>query len=180
MKNIDIDLRILKEADLHSSILEKFNRYQITKRVKYKVDDKFLFKDDHFIDHWDEEKKKEVIKSLKDCISMGGFVIGAFKNNQLIGFTNVENKILGEKYKYVELPYIHVSSEYRNHGIGKMLFNLCCEKARELGAQKLYIGAHPSEESQGFYESVGCVYAEEIIKEISDREPLDIQLEYLL
>lgn len=59
-----------------------------------------------------------------------------------------------------------MSYEYRNYGIGKQLFYLCCEKAREKGAKKLYIRAHPSEETQNSYKSVGCVLAVEVNKGI--------------
>lgn len=180
MNRKDIEIRILGIADLHPDVLEKFNRYQVTNRVKYKQKDQYFYKEEHFVEYWDEQKKKQVIQYLQKCISKGGFVAGAFINNLLIGFANIENKKFGEENKYVELPYIHVSHEYRNLGIGKELFHMCCEKARELGASKVYIAAHPAEETQNFYKSVNCVSALEVNKEIYDNEPLDIQLEFEL
>lgn len=68
----------------------------------------------------------------------------------------------------------------RGIGIGKKLFALCCQEAKRLGGNKLYIAAHPSIESQSFYRAVGCSPAEEVNERIFKREPLDIQLERVL
>ncbi|WP_406242537.1 GNAT family N-acetyltransferase [Tissierella carlieri] len=180
MDKNDIEIRLLQITDLYLDALQDFNRYQITNRVMYKKNDEYMYKDNYFIEYWDELKKEQVIQSLIKCICTGGIVVGAFKNNKLIGFANVENKFFGKYREYLELPYIHVSYEFRNYGIGRQLFHLCCEKAREKGAKKLYIGAHPSEETQIFYKSIGCTLAVEVNKEIYKREPLDIQLEFAL
>lgn len=180
MDKNDIEIKLLEIVDLHSAALQKFNRFQITNRVRYKENGQYSYKDEHFIECWDEQKKEQVIQSLRNCICTGGIVAGAFNDGQLIGFANVELNFFGENKRYLELPYIHVSYEYRNSGIGKRLFTLCCEKAKELGAQKLYISTHPSEETQNFYKSVGCVLAVEVNSEIFDKEPLDIQLEFVL
>ncbi|HYK74247.1 MAG TPA: GNAT family N-acetyltransferase [Pseudoneobacillus sp.] len=166
--------------DLHPSLLTNFNRYQETNMVLYKDNDKYRLKRDYFVEEWDDVKKREIVQSLQQCVQIGGIVIGAFHSEHLIGFANVEGEFFGTEKQYLELPYIHVSNEYRNFGIGKQLFQLCCEKAEQKGAKKLYIAAHPSEETQHFYRSVGCIYAEEINDEILAREPLDIQLERVL
>jgi len=50
----------------------------------------------------------------------------------------------------------------------------------ELGAEKLYISAHSSVESQAFYRSMGCAEAEEYNARHVELEPCDCQLEYLL
>lgn len=172
-----------RELDFHSlnaNLLGNFNRFQETKRVWFKENDQYKLKDDTFLDHWNDEKKKEIIQSLINCVELGGIAVGAFNNNQLVGFANVESELFGNKKEYVELPFIHVSNEARGSGIGKKIFALCCEKAKRLGAKKLYIAAHPSEETQHFYKAVGCEYAAEVNQKILDRESLDIQLEFTL
>lgn len=163
--------------DLHPNVLNKFNRYQETNVVWFKDKDEYKLKHDHFVEEWNEEKKREVVLSLQHCIKSGGMVVGAFYGEHLIGFANVEGVFFGTERQYLELPYIHISNEYRNYGIGKKLFELCCQKAKLKGAKKLYIAAHPSEETQHFYRAVGCTYAEEINEDILAKEPLDIQLE---
>ncbi len=169
--------KVLKLSDLLNTFLTKFNRYQETKRVWFKENHQYSIKNDYFVEQWDEEKKQQVIQDLRKCIQSGGSVIGAFFLGDVVGFVNVESGLFGSKKEYVELPYIHVSNEYRHYGIGKNLFMLCCEEARKIGAKKLYIAAHPAEETQRFYKSVGCVFAVEVNEEIYRREPLDIQLE---
>ena len=68
----------------------------------------------------------------------------------------------------------------RGRGIGKKLFEVCCEKAKLLGAEKLYIAAHPSVETQRLYKHMGCTLASEINAQILNKEPLDLQMERLL
>lgn len=54
------------------------------------------------------------------------------------------------------------------------------QKAKRLGAKKLYISTCSSEESQFFYESIGCVDAGEVNEEIAAHEPYERQMEYVL
>jgi len=175
-----IELRAAALADLGAGALVRFIRLQVTNRVKFVENGRTLFRDDSFVDDWDAGKKTQVIEDLRRCILEGGFVAGAFAEGALIGFANIENSPLGAGNGYLELPYIHVSREYRGQGLGRKLFTLCCEAARQRGAGKLYIAAHPAVETQEFYAALGCVPAAEIIREILVREPMDIQLEYLL
>lgn len=178
--NINIKYRTLDSGDLGSDLLKKFNRYQETNRVLFKENHQYNIKADRFVEQWDEEKKKLVIQSLQNCIISGGIVIGAFTDSDLIGFASVEGELFGTNKEYLELSYIHVSYEFRNSGIGKKMFELCCKEAKETGAKKLYISAHPSLETQDFYRAVGCTYAVEINQEIYNKETLDIQLEFTL
>jgi GNAT superfamily N-acetyltransferase len=172
-----ISFKSLDLADLGKTFLETFNRYQVTNRVWYKENSEFMIKSDHFIDEWDDKKKRFVIEDLKQCLNKGGAVIAAYDDEGLTGFANVEAKLFGSNKEYVELPYIHVSYEKRGFGIGKELLSRCSMEARKLGAKKLYIAAHPSVESQAFYQAMGCESAAEINQYIVEKEPLDLQLE---
>ena len=57
---------------------------------------------------------------------------------------------------------------------------LAVEKARSLGAKKLYISATPSENTVNYYMRLGCILAAEINPELFALEPEDIHLEYNL
>jgi len=57
---------------------------------------------------------------------------------------------------------------------------MVCEEARRLGADKLYIAAHSSKESQAAYRALGCTPVEEINEELAAAEPFDVQMEYRL
>ncbi|MHC0039114.1 GNAT family N-acetyltransferase [Pseudoneobacillus sp. C159] len=181
MENCDnIECMTLQLADIHANLLKSFNRYQETKVVWYKDGHQFRLKNDYFIDNWTDEKKAQVIAELEKCLQTDGIVVGTFRNDGLVGFANIEGEQFGSENQYRELPYIHVSNEYRGQGVGKKLFQLICEKAKGIGTKKLYIAAHPSIETQHFYRSLGCTYATEINQQILKREPLDIQMEYIL
>ena len=177
---INIKYHFLSLQELDLQFLKTFNRYQVTNKVWYKNGQQYNIKQDYFVEEWNEEKKIQVIQTLQNCLKLGGAVIGAYHQDDVVGFANVENQFFGSHNQYLELPYIHVSNEFRQYGIGKKLFCLCKEKAKQMGAKKLYIAAHPSIESQYFYQSVGCTYADEIHQEIYEKEPLDIQLEISL
>lgn len=172
--------KVLSLNDLTDTFLSEFNRYQVTNQVLFKENHQYKMKSDHFIDDWDDNKKAQVIQDLRICIDQGGSAIGAFDEAGLAGFANIDGCFFGLKMQYLELPYIHISSERRGSGIGKILFKKCCEEAKKLGAGKLYIAAHPSVESQEFYKAMGCDEAVEINDVILSREPLDIQLEKIL
>ncbi len=54
------------------------------------------------------------------------------------------------------------------------------EKAKELGAKKLYISATPSKNTVNFYMHLGCNLASEINPELYQLEPDDIHLEMII
>ena len=170
----------LSVEDLQDDFQSTFNRYQETHQVLVKYQDQLIMKKDSFVDDWNHEKKSAVVHSLRYCIQAGGSVIGVYRERELIAFANVENEKFGTYSDYVELPYIHVSREVRGSGIGKKLFEICCEEAKLLGAKKLYVAAHPSVETQHFYKKMGCTLASEINPTIFNKEPLDLQMEYPL
>lgn len=177
MNKNNIPVRTLDLSDLHENALEHFNRLQITDRVRYndsRIDD---YKQDHFVDDWNDADKSIVIEMLRACLSSGGIVAGAYDEDKLVGFASVENERFGKNVEYCELSLMHISNEYRNHGAGRKLFELCCERAKDKGVKKLYIAAHPAKETQQFYIKMGCVRAKEINPGILNKEPRDIQLE---
>ncbi|MFA9559118.1 GNAT family N-acetyltransferase [Evansella sp. AB-rgal1] len=117
--------------------------------------------------------------ALKETIRGGGVAIGAFDEEEwLVGFVTLNNDIFGETAKYVLLDSMFVSQQLRNCGIGKQLFQKCTEKAKEWGADKLYMCAASSQETIAFYRSLGCIDAKEVNKQLYESDPRDIQLEY--
>jgi len=176
----DIEIRWVRLFELNKSRFKKFKRYQKTSKVVYINDNEVYTKDDCFVDDWDEQKKKQLLVYLQNAFKHGAIVIAAYKKHDIVGFGCVENKLIGKRKEYLEFSYLHISYKYRNKGIGKRIFLMCCDSAKKIGAKKIYIGAHPSIETQSFYKSLGCELASEIINEIYEKEPLDIQLEYKL
>ena len=52
------------------------------------------------------------------------------------------------------------------------------ERAKSLGAKKMYISAVPVENAIHFYQYLGCTLAEEVYAELFELKPEDIHLEY--
>ncbi len=115
---------------------------------------------------------------MQKTVREGGVVYGAFDGDYLVGFFSIKNGLFGSRSGYLQLSNLHVSYEYRRKGIGKELFHLASQKAQEMGADKLYLSAHSSFETQAFYRSLGCVEALEYNHKLVAREPYDCQLEF--
>ncbi|HEU0297541.1 MAG TPA: GNAT family N-acetyltransferase [Anaerolineales bacterium] len=117
---------------------------------------------------------------LLDCYERSGTFWGAFENNMLVGVAILESKFIGARSDMLQLKFLHVSRDYRKHGLGSALFQMAVERARSLGAKKLYISATPSENTVNTYIRIGCVLAAETDPELFDLEPEDIHLEYVI
>ena len=105
---------------------------------------------------------------------------GAFENGVLVGVAILERKFIGTQNDTLQLKFLHVSRDYRKQGLGATLFNRAVEKAKTLGAKKLYISATPSENTINYYLRLGCILAAEINLELFALEPEDIHLEYAI
>ena len=116
--------------------------------------------------------------ALKATIAGGGFAIGAFIDERLIGFCSVNRDVFGNKYRYVLLDQIFVSNEYQGLGIGKNLFHLSTEIVKHWDVDKFYICAGSSEDTLAFYSSLGCIDAEEVCQQLYENDENDMQLEY--
>ncbi len=170
----------LKESEIGESLFVNFNRYQDVKKCWRKENGKWILKEVVFTEQWGSDEYKKLIECLKNTVKTGGALFAAFCGDILVGFASIESAFFGSQKEYLELSSIHTSYEYRGTGIGKKLFSLVCEKAKEMGAKKLYISAHSSQETQAFYETMGCVEALEYNDGLVAKEPCDCQLEYRL
>jgi len=179
---MEFTIRELIHDDLFPDLLKYFNRYQEVRRCLRKENGEWLLKDIPFIEQWDETLKREIVAvDFTNCLNSGGVVWGVFnKSNELIAFASLLSDFFGSENQYLQLMQIHTSCEYRNKGIGKELFKTSAEKAKSMGAKKLYISTHSSEESQFFYKKIGCVDAQEINKKLAEHEPYDRQMEFAL
>jgi N-acetylglutamate synthase-like GNAT family acetyltransferase len=176
----NIEFKELNIGDINSSILDHYDRYQEVKKCYRKEGGNWIIKDIEFIENWDKNKKDEIVKDFLETINDGGYVFSAFDNEKLIGFAVLYNNVFGSRKQYIQLDSMQVSYGYRHKGIGKKLFELCIKKSKEKGIEKIYISANSSEETQKFYLSVGCIDAEEIDKELFEKEPYDRHMEYII
>jgi N-acetylglutamate synthase-like GNAT family acetyltransferase len=181
MDNFQYSFKVLGINDLNNDILDRFNRFQKVNKIYAKENGQWIVKEHAYIEDWDKKRKVEKINSdFYNAIISGAYVIAAYNENSIIGFAVLLNRKFGTQNQYIQLQDIHVSYEYRNNGIGKKLFANCIEKAKEIGAKKIYISANSSEETQCFYKNIGCIDAEEINEVLAQDEPFDRQMEYII
>ena len=160
--------------------LDDFVRHQTVTECWRKINDDWRLVPNAFEENWSPEQCREIAEDVVQhiCLDQTGF--GAFDGGRIIGFAIVSHRIFGTASRYVQLVCFQISEEYRRQGIGRKLFSMACEEARRLGAEKLYISAHSSKESQAAYRALGCTPAEEVNEGLAAAEPFDVQMEYRL
>lgn len=173
-----LEVHKLGQDEINRELFQGFIRYQEVTNCWRKRNGEWVIEADPFIDDWNEEEYQILVACLKNTVATGGVVYGAFYDGVLKGFASVESKLFGSENQYADLTSIHVSKDLRGIGLGKQLFALAADWAKEHGAKKLYISAHSAVESQAFYRSLGFVEAKEYNAEHVESEPCDVQMEY--
>ena len=167
-----------KNFNMHS--LDHFVRRQQVSECWRNVKGQWKLLPIQFEQNWSAEHCQEIAADMVSHMEKDQTAIGAFDGEEVIGFITVSHTMFGVTAKYAELVCFQVSEPYRGKKIGKTLFQKACEEAKRLGADKLYISAHSSKESQAAYQALGCVHAAEINQKLAEEEPCDVQLEYEL
>ena len=160
--------------------LDDFVRHQTVTECWRKIGGVWKLVPNAYEENWSQEQCREIAEDVVQHISLDQTGFGAFDGGRIIGFATVSHRIFGAAARYVQLVCLQISEEYRRQGIGRRLFSMVCEEARRLGADRLYISAHSSKESQAAYRALGCSFAEEINEELAAAEPFDVQMEYRL
>ncbi|MDD6990206.1 MAG: GNAT family N-acetyltransferase [Oscillospiraceae bacterium] len=177
---MNTDFIRLTDNMINMELFSDFHRHQVVTKCHRKINGEWVVIDNPFVEDWGEKEFEYLVQCLKNTVETGGIVYRAFQNSKLAGLASAENTFFGSRGQYLELSCIHVTEELRDKGIGKKLFRLICEWAIEKGAERLYISAHSSVESQSFYKAMGCTEAEEYSPVHVENEPCDCQLEYVL
>jgi predicted N-acetyltransferase YhbS len=115
----------------------------------------------------------EQLVFCRSHLDQGGVMVGAFKDDLLVGSVLVRPKL---REDIAQLAFLHVSREYRRQGIAKKLMEDACDIARDAGAVKMYISSIPSSSAVGFYLAQGSKLAEEPDSELYALESEDIHL----
>lgn len=175
-----MEYRQLNAEEICRQLFGQFIRHQKVTNCRRREAGEWVIREDPFIDDWSEEDYQILVSCLKNTVNTGGFVYAAFYQGALKGFVSVESALFGGENRYLDLSSIHVSEDMRSRRIGQRLFKAAAEWAGQKGARKLYISSHSAVETQAFYQSMGCVEAQEYNQEHVEREPYDCQLEYEL
>ena len=172
-----MNTRLLQRDEI--SLIWQIDRREVIENVYYLRDGKLILEPEYYdMLGWPPGEADLYTPILFDCHDRGGTFWGAFENNILVGVALLESKFIGSHHDTLQLKFLHVSRDFRKQGSASMLFKLAVEKAKGLGAKKLYISATPSEHTISYYLRLGCVLATEIDPELFAREPEDIHLEY--
>ena len=175
----EIRVEPLREPDFHPRSLDGFMRHQEVRRCWRQTGTGWKLLPIAFTEAWDAARLREEAAELLDASRAGNPVFIAWAGRTVIGFSALGGR-LGSHGQYMELRSLHVSQPWRNRGAGRLLFAAACDAARAAGAEKLYISAHSSEETQAAYRALGCVHAAEPDPAHVSAEPCDVQLEYAL
>ena len=126
------------------------------------------------------EQKLHHISSLQDIYDRGGTIFGAFNGSKIVGVIALDNEFIGMNKNQLNLAGLWVENQYRKMGVGKALVELVKNKAREMGAKKLYVSATPSRNTVKFYMNRDFRLAKEINEKLFELEPEDIHMEFIL
>lgn len=174
-----MNIRLLRRDEI--PLIWQIDRREIVENIYHLKNGELILKPDYFdIQGWPPGEPELYTPILLDCYERGGTFWGAFDDDKLIGVAILESKFIGSQQDTLQLKFLHVSRDHRKQGVATKLFHLAVEKAKSLGARKLYISATPSENTVNYYSRLGCVLANEIDRELFALEPEDIHFEYLI
>lgn len=168
----------IKNFNLHS--LDEFIRRQDVRECWRRADGSLTLLPIAYIEDWNLQQRRETAKEILNELEAGGLAYGAFCENKVVGFAALSPALFGSGKQYMDLALFYVSEPFRQRGIGKELFQMACRGARNAGARKLYISAHSAKETMAAYNRLGCVEALEVNRLLAEKEPCDVQLEYVL
>lgn len=162
------------------SFLDHFDRSQSSSECWRRVGGEYVLVPETYFKEWNLEQRRSFATNIVEGIQNDCFGYAAFANGRSVGQIFLSTQKFGSRNQYIQLKMFHISAPYRGQGLGKALFERACDHARQLGAEKLYISANHTKESQAAYRKLGCTFAEEINQILADLEPQDIQMEYVL
>ncbi len=161
--------------------LSEIDRSEVVEYVYYLRNGKLeLEKESYDIKSWDKEELNSFINRLYDLYGRKGYIFGAFDEERIVGLVALDSKLFGQDKDQLKLDMLYISCSYRGKGIGRKLMEICKDKAKGLGASKLYISATPFKNTVDFYTRMGAKLTEEVNEELFKLEPYDIHLDLKL
>lgn len=161
--------------------IKEIDRSEVVNHIYYYRDGNLELEEEFYdIKPWSQSELKDHINHLMKLSKKGGYIYAVIDDQRLIGVIALECDFIGRNKDQLQMVFLQVDNDYRNQGIGKKLMEKAKEKAKDLGAKRLYISATPSLNTIRFYLALGCTLASEINPELYELEPEDIHLELKL
>jgi GNAT superfamily N-acetyltransferase len=122
---------------------------------------------------WSREGVERRLTEWRPQLERGGVLLGAFGDEQLVGFA-----ILGPKRsdESAELCAIFVAAGHRRAGIGSLLMEEVERQARERGVRSLLVFSNPTASAVDFYLKQGCSIVSLVDKTLVRDLPWDVVL----
>lgn len=174
-----MEIRAVKRKEIND--IRNIDRSEIINQFYYYKNGKLMSKKRYYnISGWHPNNIERNINNLYDLYDHGGSFFGLFQEKRIVGVVALEYKFIGSNNDQLQVVFLHIDKNYRKIGYGKILMNKAKERAKELGAKKLYISATPSKNTVDFYMHLGCKLASEINADLYQLEPKDIHLEMII
>ena len=172
-------IRTIRRSEIEK--IKNIDRGEIVDKVFYFDGDQLKLKNEFYdIKSWEVSELERNIEHLYKIFDKGGFLVGYFGGDKLVGVAALDSELIGKNRDYLQLYFLHVDSKYRRTGIGKKLLRKVANRAKKLMAKKLYISATPSQNTIDFYLNIGCQLVSELNPDLYQLEPNDIHLELSL
>ena len=173
------EYRVLSREEIRSLI--QIDRTETIENIHYVRDGKLTLEKEHWdVEDWGAEEKQHRIIRLQKLYDDGYTLFGAFDGQTLAGMSLSDPNPLPSAVGRFNFGGLWVSQKYRGRGVGRTLAQLIINKARESGAETVYVSATPSENTVRFYMSLGFQLAELIDPGMFELEPEDIHMELIM
>lgn len=123
------------------------------------------------------EREHSVAHQIAECerqLAASAIALGAFADGRLVGIGLMTPHI---RPGVAQLAFLHVSQEYRAHGIGGHLSDDLEHIAREHGNTTMVVSATPSLNTVRFYLRRGFEPMPEPLPELYELEPEDVHMQ---
>lgn len=166
-----IEIKQADKTNFHEDSMDTFDRSQEVRNV-YRMENGCLVLKKHpFRETWSPGRKRE---KAAEILSGRYVTFCAFDGETVVG----ELMLLPElNESRLVIDSLHVSREYRRHGIGRCLPETAADYAESCGADALYASCCSAEETIRFYRATGFQPSAHPIPSCAEEEPFDIQME---
>jgi N-acetylglutamate synthase-like GNAT family acetyltransferase len=174
-----MEIRVVKREEIND--IRNIDRSEVINQFYYYKKGELVLKNQYYnITGWHPNNIERNITNLYELYDRDGSFFGLFQEERIVGVVALECKFIGSNNDQLQVVFLHIGKNYRKKGYGEVLMNKAKERAKELGAKKLYISATPSKNTVDFYIHLGCKLTSELNPELYKLEPDDIHLEMIL
>lgn len=125
---------------------------------------------------WTAEERNAIRERFVHELHEGGYAVGAFHGDALVGFGVLTGRLFGPENNYLKLDLMYVSRSHRGQGIGGTLLGFLGDEARNAGAAYLYISSTETLGTVSFYQNNGAEHMHTPDPELFKKEPKDIHM----